>query len=233
MQERDGLWEVIAFDRVLYIKQINRTSYVFHCSSQEYNDVWVDYFDLNSDYDKIKHKILAGNDLYLKKAVEYGYGLRILNQNLWEVIISFIISQRNNIPRIKKTIEQLCLPYGNSFPDIRELKTYSERDFKNIGAGYRAKYLMNACNIDLNYLKTLDYQKAIEYLKQFNGIGDKVANCIALFGLHKMEAFPRDVWINRIINTKYHGIFDVTPYKEHAGIIQQYMFFYERNSNNL
>lgn len=235
MRKEGELWKIIASGRVLYLQQVDKLTHVFHCSFAEYEHFWVDYFDLKTDYAKIRREILIShpNDLYLKEAIEYGYGIRILGQDLWETIVSFVISQRNNIPRIRKTIEKLCLPYGYEFPTVEVLKKYTEQDFKNIGLGYRSKYLVDICNIEIDYLVGLESQKSIAYLKQFDGIGDKVANCIALFGLHKFEAFPRDVWINRIINEKYKGIFETRDFHGYVGLVQQYMFFYERSLNGV
>jgi N-glycosylase/DNA lyase len=233
---KNDIWQVIAFGKVLEIQQFKQYTHIFHCPSNEYKDIWVNYFDLKRDYSKIKESILKTNDFYLTKAVNYGYGLHILKQDLWEVIVSFIISQRNNIPRIKSTIEKLCIPYDNFFPSANDLINYTEIDFKSIGLGYRAKFLVDLIravtdgNFDIEYLKKLtDYQDAIKYLKQFNGIGDKIANCIVLFGLHNLEAFPTDVWIKRIIEKEYNGKFNIKVFKKYAGVVQQYMFFYQRS----
>lgn len=231
----DNLWQVVAFGKILKIQQINTNEVIFHCSEEEYLDLWKNYFDLDRDYKKIKMLILNTGDPYLIKAVKYGYGLRILKQDIWEVIVSFVISQRNNISRIKRIIENLCMPYGVKFPSPSILAKFSEKKFKTLGLGYRTKYLINIAHavasgkFDVEYLKSLEYLEAIRYLKLLQGIGDKVANCIALFGLHKIEAFPIDVWIKRIIDRRYNGRFDLTPFFSYAGIIQQYMFFYERS----
>ncbi|MDR3285542.1 MAG: hypothetical protein LBS83_02555 [Holosporales bacterium] len=228
------VWQVIAFSKVLEIKPIRKNAHIFYCSYEEYQDIWMNYFDFNRDYASIKKSILEMNDPYLNKAVQYGYGIRILKQDLWEIIVSFIISQRNNISRIKNIIKKLCVPYGNAFPSANILATYAIEDFTSIGLGYRAQYLADISKagsigtLDLEHLKKLDCQEAIMYLKQFNGIGDKIANCIVLFGLHRIEAFPKDVWINRIIE-KYNGNFNIERFKEYAGVVQQYMFFYQRN----
>ncbi|MDR0942191.1 MAG: hypothetical protein LBM19_01055 [Holosporales bacterium] len=235
INKTENAWQVIALGKVLEIQQVDKNSCAFNCSKEEYENIWTNYFDLNRNYNEIKKAILETKDAYLIKAVEYGYGLRILKQDAWEIIVSFIISQRNNIPRIKNTIKKLCVPYGAFFPWASDLAKHTEKDFKSMGLGYRAKYLVdivkavNSGDFDIEYLKKLSYQDAIKYMKQFNGIGDKVANCIALFGLHKIEAFPRDVWINRIIENQYNGKFNIKRFAGYAGIVQQYMFFYQRS----
>ncbi|MDR3030846.1 MAG: hypothetical protein LBU35_00470 [Holosporales bacterium] len=228
-------WEVIAFGKRLIIKYIKGDNYIFDCSLEEYKTIWEDYFDVKRDYEKIKNEIIKTNDPYLIAAVKYGSGIRILKQDLWEVIVSFIISQRNNVPRIKNTITKLCAPYKNDFPSADILSKYEEADFKNIGLGYRAIYLKDISNLisagkfDLEKLKKMEYQEALEYLKRFRGIGEKVANCIALFGLHKIEAFPIDIWIKHIIEKQYNGNFDIKRFESYAGIVQQYMFYYQRS----
>ncbi len=228
----NGRWRVRAFNRELEITQ--RLEEVrFDCSQDEFDAVWFDYFDMSRDYSAIKSSVLALGDEYLSAAVQFGYGLRILRQDLWETIISFIISQRNNIPKIKNTVSKLCRGTV-AFPSAMELIEFSDEELKTCGLGYRAKYIkdiaQNVCNskFDLEKLKNLDYTQAIDYLKTQNGVGDKVANCVALFGLHKTEAFPIDVWIRRIIDTYYNGHFDISRFTGYAGIVQQYMFYYEK-----
>ncbi|MDR0679966.1 MAG: hypothetical protein LBF42_02965 [Puniceicoccales bacterium] len=230
-----NIWQVVALGKTLNIRPMGKNTYLFFCSSEEYQNIWKDYFDFERDYGEIKKLILKIGDPYLNDAVEHGFGLRILRQDPWEVTVSFIISQRNNIPRIRNTIEKLCMPYGKVFPAPQVLAKYTEEDFRAIGLGYRAKYLLNVARavdsgeFDVKYLKALSYADAIKYLKRFNGIGDKVANCIALYGLHKLEAFPMDVWMRRIIGEQYGGNFDTKRFPGYAGIVQQYMFFYERS----
>jgi N-glycosylase/DNA lyase len=230
----ENMWQVVAFGKLLTIRRIGRANHILYCSSEEYQNIWVDYFDLKRDYGKIKKFILAVNDPYLERAVKYGFGIRILRQDLWETIVSFIISQRNSIPRIKRLIENMCIPHGNTFPTPSMLASYSEEAFREIGFGYRAKYFVdiakaaNDGRLDIECLQKLDYQESIKYLKRFNGIGTKVANCIALYGLQKFEAFPVDTWVMRIIEKQYGGKFNIEHLSRYAGIIQQYMFFYQK-----
>ena len=233
-EQSEGRWEVVAFGKSLKIYVRDDNTHIFECDTDEYNELWHNYFDMQRDYSEIKAKIRAVGDPYLTHAVDFGYGMRILNQDLWEVIISFIISQQNNIPRIRSIIKRLCAPYGLRFPTPQELSAFSEDDFAKIGLGYRARYVRNVAvaategRLNFGELRKMSYHDAIVYLKKFDGIGDKVANCIALFGLRKLEAFPVDVWIKRILQKQYGGEFDTDRFQGYAGLVQQYMFYYER-----
>lgn len=230
-----SVWLVKALGHRLCITKINQNEYLFDCTEKEYKSVWIDYFDLRADYSLYKKIIQQTQDTYLTKAINYGSGIRILKQDLWETIITFIISQQNNISRIKNIIERICLPFDGTFPSPTLLKDYTEVDFKTLGLGYRARYIVDIVKavlngtFDLNYLTTLQTQDALRYLKKFDGIGPKVASCISLFSLHKIDAFPVDIWVKRIIETRYAGAFPIEKYAGFAGIVQQYMFFYERS----
>ena len=231
-------WMIKAFGKILYINKKNMNKYVFDCTEEEYINIWHNYFDLGTDYSKYKKIIRSSGDKYLIDAINFGYGIRILRQDLWETIVSFIISQQNNITRIKGIIERLCCSFGDDFPSPALLKDYSEDDFRKLGLGYRAKYIVSLVKavfdgqLNLDYIKTLATTDALAYLQKFHGIGSKVSNCIALFSLHKFDAFPQDVWIKRIIEKHYAGKFPIDKYATFAGIVQQYMFFYERSLKN-
>lgn len=228
-------WNVSAFGHTLNVRKNDAGEHILECSADEYREIWQDYFDAQCDYSAIKDSICATRDPYLIAAVNYGHGIRILRQDLWETIVTFIISQQNNIPRIKRIISKLC--DGVIFPTPKTLAKYSITDLEAIGLGYRAKYLVEISRavlsgaLSFSELKKMNYPDAVKCLKQFNGIGDKVANCIALYGLHKTESFPIDVWIKRIVNNRYSGHFDIDRFTGYAGIVQQYMFFYERHLN--
>lgn len=236
----DDTWEIFALDRFLKIRR-REGVYVFYCDQNEFNDFWFDYFDLQTDYGEIKKRILAANDEYLIKAVNFGSGLRILRQNLWEVMVSFIISQQNNIPRIKNCLKKLCDMNGGKFPTPSDFLDFREKDLDSVKLGYRKNYLLKISesvsngSFDLAKLGKLNYLEATKYLKTLHGVGDKVSNCIALFGMHLIEAFPIDVWIKRILDTYYNGNFPLENrgLQDIGGIVQQYMFFYERSSKNL
>jgi len=219
----------------------------------------IDYFDLDTNYENIKHK-LAKVDENLKKSIEYGNGIRILNQDLWETLISFIISANNNIPRIKGIIERISKAYGNkivwnnqeyyTFPTSEQLSKASIEDLRKLGLGFRdkrvyetAKMVLNG-EIDLDELrKEKDINILREKLMLFPGVGNKVADCIMLFALKKYEVFPIDVWVRRVMNELYIKHEDETKvnkleieklafnkYGKLAGIAQQYLFYWKREA---
>lgn len=236
-QVADDTWEIFALDRFLKIRK-KEGAHIFYCDQNEFNDFWFDYFDLQTDYGEVKKRILAANDEYLIKAVNFGSGLRILRQDLWEMIVSFIISQQNNIPRIKNCLKKLCDMNGRKFPTPSDFLNFREEDLDSVKLGYRKNYLLKISesvsngSFDLAKLRKMNYSEAAKYLKTLHGVGDKVANCIALFGMHKIEAFPIDVWIKRILETHYRNDFSLERWnlQDIGGIVQQYMFFYERSS---
>lgn len=217
--------------------------YEFDCSKNDFQNIWTPYFDLNTNYKILQQHMVS--DVFLKAAIEYGGGIRILKQDLWEMIVSFIISQRNNIPRIRNSVETLSEFYGNylgtcygrdvySFPTLDQLKG---RDLSVAHLGYREKYIQCLCEtMDESLLLQLPLQStedAKKILLQFKGVGEKVANCILLFGLHRMDAYPVDVWIQRLIDEVYHGDFNPETYLGYAGYVQQLQFYYYRNHAGL
>lgn len=244
----DGSYEVIAYDRYLNLKQ-NGNEFELSCDEADWKDIWAPYLDMDTDYECIGNKILSSEDEYLKEAYRYGSGIRILRQELWETLVSFIISQNNNIKRIRGSIEAICdkaalplsgdVPTGASgryrFPKPGEL----DREFFNdreLGLGYRDEYLADmfeyaADNPDFpGRLKDMDNEQALNELKSFKGIGIKVANCVCLYGLHQVDAFPIDTHIKQILTNHYPDGFDFDRYKGVAGIVQQYMFYHKINS---
>lgn len=219
-----------------------------------------EYFDLSRDYNSIK-KRLSSVDEFLKESINYGSGIRILNQNLWECIISFIISANNNIPRIKKIIERISKEYGDkilynekeyySFPTPEQLSKASIEDLRKLGLGFRDVRVYNTTKmilekkLDLHKLKELkDSDRIREELLKLDGVGEKVADCIMLFStLKRLDVFPIDVWVRRVMNELYIKAEDETKinkkeirkiaddkYKELAGIAQQYLFYWKREA---
>lgn len=184
-----------------------------------------DYFDIETDYHSIIEEI-PQDDLYLKNAAEKYSGIRILRQDLWETIISFIISQNNNIPRIKKSIEKICNEVSGKFPTFRELE---EMDLSDKGLGYRDKYIKAACNFYSNWNWFEEKAPNRTNLLEIYGVGNKVVDCICLFGLHQLDACPIDTWMKKIINIRYNGIQPEWMKGKYAGIFQQYVFAYERS----
>ena len=192
-------------------------------------EYWVSYFDLDEDYEQY-NDIFDSID-YLKKCREYGQGIRILRQDPFEALISFIISQCNNIPRIKGIVETLCK--GGPFPDACCLK---DMDLTDLHAGYRTPYILNAARevsdgtLKLDSLRTCSYEEAKNRLLQLNGVGEKVDNCAVLYGLHHMEAFPVDVWMKRALKENFPANFDPKSLGPFAGLAQQYIFYYARQT---
>lgn len=222
------------------IISLTEKGYEFNCSLSDFEKVWFSYFDLKNDYTYYQNEMIK--DEFLKSAIEYGGGIRILRQDLWEIIVSFIISQRNNIPRIQKSVEVLCKAYGNylatingekiySFPTLSQLKG---KDLSIASLGYREKYIKELCKMsesDLFQIRNQDDETAKNSLLQIKGVGEKVANCILLFGLHRMNSYPVDVWVKRLIQDIYNGDFNPDLYSGYAGYVQQLQFYYYRSIN--
>ncbi len=243
----ENTYGLIAFGRYLEITQ-KGNQFCFSCGEDEFQEIWEEYLDLRMDYESIKMQFSDKGDVFLEKAVRWGAGIRILKQELWEVMISFIISQNNNIPRIRKNIEALCGKFGRpvyagnqfrgyAFPAPEALSELSLADFKELGLGYRDKYIMSAAkwyvreqNRDVLRLltcKNTEEQKSI--LKNgICGVGEKVANCILLFGLYKLDVCPVDTWMRKLIEEDYAGVRPVWMDSGYAGLYQQYAFYYKR-----
>lgn len=206
------------------------------------DDMWREYFDLETDYAAVSRSFTGA---YLSECTRFGMGIRILRQEPWEALCSFIISQCNNISRIKGIVERLCKNFGKrvvangveyySFPSAQRIAELSIEELSCIRAGYRAEYIICAARavvsgeLDLEALKTCDYMQAIKALRTVHGVGEKVANCVVLFGLWHMEAFPIDVWIKRALKEHFPPDFDPKSLGEYAGLAQQYIFYYTRS----
>ena len=238
--------------RVLHVSQQADTVTFYDTEEDEYVNVWKDYFDMDRDYSAVKKKLLE-NDNKLKDAIESMWGVRILNQDFFETLISFIISQNKQIPHIKKIVADISAKFGTykgtyggadmyTFPSLEQLVNASEEDFKELKTGFRAPYIMDAIRrnmagqFDKNELKSMDYDSCIKELMTIKGVGEKVANCVSLFGLGKKEAFPVDVWIKRIMETMYFdgedtpkdkiAAFAKEQFGDLGGFAQQYLFYY-------
>jgi len=210
-------------------------------------DYFENFFDLKTNYQQIKKALK--NDNFLAKAVKYGYGIRILNNDAYEMLISFIISANNNIKRIKNSIEYLCKKFGSNrgeyhaFPTLSQLKLATVEDYKLAGLGYRAEYMFETVQVlteqKIEDLKNLTSDKQFEFLVSLKGVGEKVANCIMLFGLGVKNVFPVDTWINKVYNsltgTTETNRKKITKeltsrYKELSGYAQQYFFYFFRDN---
>ena len=250
-EERYGL---VAFGRYLEINQRGE-ELLFSCTQEEYDAVWRQYFDMENDYRLYRNAVQA-EDTYLLDAVSFGSGIRILRQDVWEMLISFIISQQNNIKRIRKCIETICERYGEkivpedadhiddsgnsdrpaayyTFPDVQALARVSEEELRACNLGYRSKYIVEASNsilrgeVDLEAIKKMGYKQARGELTKLCGVGEKVADCICLFGLHHMDAFPVDTHIRKAMDEHYPAGFPFDRYDGYAGVMQQYIFYYD------
>lgn len=255
-RENDGSYTGIAFGRpvsVGYDKEKEQLT-IYNADMESFETIWSNYLDLNRDYSAIKRK-LAADDEIMSRAIEYGYGIRILNQEKWETLVSFIISQNNNIPRIKKCIEALARTLGHKVGEYRDREFYTLPDPERLASaglddlapcrlGYRAEYLIKtARQVTDEGIESLERlgsdavssDETFEALKGYCGVGPKVANCIALFSMEKIDRFPIDVWVRKVMNRLY-GIdendmksmaeFASLKFGEYGGIAQQYLFYY-------
>ena len=213
------------------------TSLSVSCSRQEWEKIWHPYFDLDTDYRQIRQSIPA-DDEFLSSAARYGTGIRILRQDRFETLISFIISQRKSIPAIRTSVERIVATYGSDgyFPDAEDILAATCEELSACGLGYRCSYVYNAAKrvargeVDLERMDELTDEELFNELKSFDGVGDKVANCVALFAYHRTGRAPVDTWIAKVINEEYGGINPFGRYGNVAGIMQQYMFYSKRNN---
>lgn len=219
-KQEDGSYIGVVQNSVLNVKKEKKRVIFTGIGEESIEKICTEYFDLNRDYEEIKRN-LSKVDMYLKESISYGQGIRILNQDLWETIISFIISANNNIPRIKGIIERLSKAYGNkiewrgkeyyTFPTIEQLSKADIKDLRALGLGFRDKYIYQTTKqivsgqIDLQALhEESDTQKIRKALLSLSGVGPKVADCILLFStLKRFDVFPIDVWVRRVMNDLY------------------------------
>jgi N-glycosylase/DNA lyase len=218
----------------------------FACEEGQW-DFWQSYFDFDTDYVKYNEAIRARSDKFLKEALKDSFGMRILRQDLWEVFISYVISQNNNIPKIKKSIQVLCDRYsdGIHFPKAEVLAFVPEAELMDGTAlGYRADYIIGISKqvvegtLDIEKLSKMNYADAYEALLKIKGIGPKVANCIMLYGFHFMESYPIDTWMKKIITEDYSSYkkdeyldYINCAYPGYQGYVQQLQFYHKRKSN--
>jgi N-glycosylase/DNA lyase len=247
-KEDGGAYSGIAKNRILKLARVAEGVRIENMTPETFETEWKNYFALDLDYAAIRRAIAA--DACIADALTYGDGIRLLRQEPWETMVSFIISQNNNIPRIKAIIQTLCRRYGEEiesgcflFPRPERLAAATAEALREAGAGYRDAYILDAARkvcsgeIDLDLLERSETQDARETLMRINGIGGKVADCILLFALGRYEVCPHDVWVKRIFKQRY-GLSCVTEktgyalarqkWGNYAGIAQQYLFFHER-----
>ena len=247
----EGIWHGVALGRVLALRQTGGELTFFQMSREEFEAKWFRYFALDEDYAAIKTKICT--DCFMAQALEMGGGIRILKQELWEMLITFLLSQNNNIPRIRRMVQSLCAAGGApleteagvcyDFPSPQALTDMGLARLGGLGLGYRDKYVYEAARrvsggeLNLSDLTDLPTGDARRLLMELPGIGGKVADCILLFGMARYEVCPHDVWVKRIFTEKYE-IKKITEKKgyamasqkwgELAGIAQQYLFYAAR-----
>ena len=254
----NGYYRFITGNKILIIRALpaakkdfvagSSTQYEISCSLSEWNDIWFPYFDLSTDYASVRSSI-PSSDKYIHNAAKIGQGIRILNQDPFEMLICFIISQRKSIPAIKSSVEKICQRWGKtinlpqkesfypecdnpkSFPTASDLMVATLDELADCGLGYRIPYILDAVKrvndnrLNLCELKEYTDEDLFNKLKTVYGVGDKVANCISLFAYHRTGRAPIDTWIAKVINEEYNGINPFPKYGPNAGIMQQYVFY--------
>ena len=239
-----GTFRFIFGEKILHIRELGGNRFGVDCAADDWS-FWENYFDLGTNYAAIRQKIetfAAGKpyEKILRDAVKFGAGIRILKQEPFEMLISFIISQRKNIPAIRSSVERICERFGRRvgevclFPRVEEISGATVENLTGLGLAYRKDYIRDALAkissgaIDLTALKNFSDDELVEQLKTIRGVGDKIANCVALFAYHRVDRAPVDVWIKRAIDVDFGGenIFD--SFGANAGILQQYVFYYKR-----
>ena len=237
-ENSDGSYSGIVKGKECHIYKDNETIIIESCNEDDFLNIWKDYLDLDNDYDKIRKEITELCPT-LECAVNSIDGIRILNQEPWETLCSFIISQNNNIPRIKGIVSRLCENFGEkcgdgyTFPTAYVIAKLTIDDLAPLRSGFRARYILDAAQkvscgqVNLEKMKTAPIDECRKELMQITGVGAKVAECTLLYGLHRLEAFPIDVWMKKALATLFSGI-EVEQLGRYAGIAQQYIFHYSR-----
>jgi len=247
----DNSYKIVALGKVLYIAEVGDTIEFSPTTAEEFETIWMPYFDLNRDYAGIQHA-LSQNDPVMQKAVEFSPALRVLNQEPWETLISFIISQHNAIPNIMRVVNALCKSYGNAIPQTSEFSFPTPEALFSAGldglaackTGFRARYILDACQKALNGELILSRNsnhttaEIKENLLRVKGVGDKVADCTLLYGYGRSDCFPIDVWIKRAMERFYFDgketsqkdvyRFTTEKYGINAGFANIYLFNYIR-----
>ncbi|SHJ00995.1 DNA-3-methyladenine glycosylase family protein [Parasporobacterium paucivorans] len=251
----DKEYILAAKGKLLHARQEGVDLILFGVEGKTQANDWIDYFDLRRDYGKIK-RYLLNRDEELREAIRTKHGVRILNQEFHEVLLSFIISQNKQIPHIRQIVRAISDKFGtfigeingikyHSFPSVNQLVSAKEEDFRNCKTGFRAPYLCDAVSrlhqeqLDVESFKGLKEEEARQKLMEIKGVGEKIANCVLLFGLGYRSAFPIDVWIKRIMGEVYFGR-EASPaeiqklaeerFGEYGGYAQQYIFYYGRDN---
>ena len=252
----EEVYEVVAFGRAVKMEQTDKVLRIYGSSMEDYEGIWKLYLDMDNDYGLIKQSVIKA-DGALKTAVDEKSGIRILNQDFFETLISFIVSQNKSIPQIKQCVKNISHRFGDEvigyngeafyvFPDVQRLHDATEEELRECKVGFRAPYIKNATEavysgaVTKEKLDELDIAQASELLMTIKGVGEKVANCVLLFGLGRREAFPVDVWMKRIMEQMYFDgkdtkkqdieAFAVNKFGDLGGYAQQYLFDYARTT---
>ena len=248
--EEDNSYTVILNDRVINIKQVGNELEVNSSNEDNLEEVIRNYFDLDFDYESI-NKRLIGIDKDNKEIIKLCTGLKMINEPKFETIISYILSSNNRVPQIKKALDNISRTYGEKvlfnnkeyylFPSREELSKCDTETLRNCKTGFRDKYIyefVNSKEFDIDSISNMNSEDALNYLKELNGVGDKVASCILLFGYHRFDVFPIDTWVKKYMKDKYNieGVdkikkFVKNKYGEYSGLVIQYMFHYKRNKS--
>ncbi len=239
----DGSYSGTAKGKHLKIYRDGGVIVLENCSSDDFENIWRKYFDIDTVYDDIRKEIVELCPT-LECAVKSIDGIRILSQEPWEALCSFIISQNNNIPRIKGIVSRLCESFGEpiecsgkkiySFPSAETVSKLTPDDLAPLRAGFRARYITDAAQkvadgrVSLEKMYDAPIEECRRELMTIVGVGAKVAECTLLYGLHRLEAFPIDVWMKKALSTTFNGL-DAGSLGRYAGIAQQYIFHYTRN----
>lgn len=243
----NGEYRIIHRDRCLYISRRPDGRFLLDCREEDFDTVWREYFDLDTDYRSIRSRIDQEKDPFLYAAAESEKGIRILRQDPWETAVSFIISQNRNIPAIKRSIALLCRFAGTRkldkrgepydvFPGPESVLSMSCGALEQCRLGYRDKYVLAAAEAACGgafspaEMDALEDGELMEALGRLHGVGPKVASCIALYGFHRLDAFPVDTWIKKALKKEYTEGFPFERYRPYNGVLQQYIFAYCRNA---
>lgn len=241
----DGAFRIPHKNACLTIRPLGAGRFSLDCPEEEFNALWKPYFDLETDYAFINGRIDAGDDPFLYASMTDQRGIRILRQDAWEMLITSIITQNRNIPAIQRSVALLCALGGErktdragnayfTFPTPAQLCAMDGESLRQCRLGYRESYVRKAAEsvcsgaLCLKSLSSLPDEACREVLLRQYGIGEKVAACVMLFGLHRLNAFPRDVWMNRVLMAQYPSGFPFDRYAPYNGVYQQYLFAYYR-----
>lgn len=249
--EIDNGYIIILKDRVISLKIDDDYITVESNNEDNLTQIIYDYFDLNRDYLKIEKEIIK-KDKKLKDALKFSRGLKMIHQDPFETIISYVISQNNRVPSIAKSLNLIAEAYGKKitfkgkeyylFPNYNDLKKVTQQEYRNCKVGFRDKYLyeivqnINDNKLDMNSIYNMSSEESLNYLMSFKGIGNKVASCILLFAYQKFDVYPIDTWVKKFMSEDYNiegekniKEFTLNTYKEYSGLAIQYMFNYKRN----